>query len=94
MASQQPSSGGRTTGRKDTELHYDATDLEALLLRRGPFNSWDEAIGWLKEYGEADNEFTPGEVQAMIADLERLKKEKKPFVRDPNVVYRMARGEG
>jgi hypothetical protein len=81
------------TPNKSYERHYKQSDME-VLFRRGDWHNWDEAINWLKEDGEADNELTPGEVIAMKEDLEKLKKRGDKFTNDPAAVFRMVKGGG
>lgn len=81
------------TPNKDMEQSYTSSDLE-VLFRRGEWRSWKEAIDWLKDHGEADNELTPGEVIAMKQDLEQLAQQGKPFTAHAGAVYQMTkRGE-
>lgn len=81
----------KDTPYKDREKDYAQSDV-AVVFRRGDWHSWDEAIGWLAEHGEADNELTPGEVIAMKEDFDKLKKQGKKFTNDPDAVYRMLKG--
>lgn len=67
---------------------YAQSDVESL-FRRGDWQDWDSMIEWLRENGDADNEFTPGEVKSMVGDFSKLKD--KPFpTGQPDKLYDMA----
>jgi hypothetical protein len=76
-----------TSTRWETE--YTRSDIEAL-HDRGDWHSWQEQIEWLEQYGDRDNEFTPGETIAMVEDLRSLRDSGERFTRDPAKAYRMA----
>lgn len=78
------------TPYKDYRRSYTESDVE-VLFRRGDWRNWDDALNWLKEYGEADNELTPGEVIAMKEDLEQIAKKGEKFTTDAARVCSMAR---
>lgn len=68
---------------------YHPSDLE-VLFRRGNWQNWDDAIHWLEENGEADEELGPGEAQAMRQDLLSLRDGGFRFTHKPDEVYKMA----
>ncbi|SDZ39932.1 hypothetical protein SAMN05444365_11332 [Micromonospora pattaloongensis] len=70
-----------TSRKKDKD--YDQSDVEHLLRKR-PWHSYDQMVNWLKEEGDEDRRFTPGEVERMIADLSRLQERRVPFTKDPD----------
>jgi hypothetical protein len=69
---------------------YRQSDVE-VLLRRGSWRNWDDAIRWLEENGEADGELAPGEALAMRADLMSLRDRGFRFTHKPDELYTMAR---
>lgn len=71
-----------TTNRK-VEKDYDASDVKHLLDVQS-WKNYDEMIGWLKRKGYNDNELTPGEVDYLLQDLNRLKDRKAGFISDPD----------
>ncbi|MEV1288018.1 hypothetical protein [Micromonospora sp. NPDC049679] len=78
------------TSRKK-EKDYDQSDVEHLLRKR-PWRSYDEMIGWLEQEGDEDRRFTPGEVARMVQDLSRLKERKAQFTTDPERLCREMKG--
>jgi len=64
---------------REKEKDYDRSDLEALMRRNEGWRNWDDPIRWLKQNGDASNEFTPGEVRNMVQDFEELKNKGVPF---------------
>lgn len=79
----------RETGGKQWEADYTQSDIE-VVLSRGDWQSWDEAIQWLEEFGEEDNELTPGEAVAMAQDLRELRDQGEPYSSDPEEVFNKA----
>ena len=49
----------RMTPNKKWDFDYGLGDVQAL-YRRSEWHNWREAIKWLQEFGEQDNELTPG----------------------------------
>ncbi len=79
----------RETGLKRWEFDYREGDMKAL-YNRGDWHNWQDEINWLQEFGERDNELTPGETVAMVEDLRSLAEAKAPFTTDPSQAYGMA----
>lgn len=79
----------KKTGNKQWERDYGEGDIE-VVLSRGDWQDWDDAINWLEENGEQDNELTPGEAVAMAEDLRDLRDQGEPYSNDPNEVYNKA----
>lgn len=79
----------KKTGNKQWERDYGKGDIE-VVLSRGDWQDWDDAINWLEENGEQDNELTPGEAVAMAEDLRDLRDQGEPYSNDPNKVYKIA----
>jgi len=77
------------TGNKKWSFDYGQGDVKAL-YKRGDWHNWQEEIGWLQQYGERDNELTPGETVAMCEDLRSLMKSGVTFTNDPGQAYKMA----
>jgi hypothetical protein len=92
MAEQQNIEGVdvNRTGNKDMRKEYAESDVE-VLFRRGEWRNWDDAINWLEQNGDSDNELTPGETIAMKEDLSELRKRGEKFFGDPRKVYDMTR---
>ncbi len=68
---------------------YHPSDVE-VLFRRGNWQNWDDAIQWLEENGEADEDVGSSEARAMREDLLRLRDAGFRFTHKPDEVYRMA----
>jgi hypothetical protein len=79
----------RMTPNKKWDFDYGLGDVQAL-YRRSEWHNWREAIKWLQEFGEQDNELTPGETVAMVEDLRSLAESRAPFVMNPEQAYKMA----
>lgn len=79
----------KKTGNKQWEQDYGEGDIE-VVLSRGDWQSWDEAINWLEESGEEDNELTPGEAVAMAEDLRKLREQGEPYSSNSADVYKKA----
>ena len=60
------------------------------VFRRGQWRNWNDAIKWLQENGERDNELTPGETIALVEDLRSLAESKAPFTMDPMEAFKLA----
>ncbi len=77
------------TGHKKWNFDYGPGDVKAL-YKRGAWRSWQDEINWLQQYGERDNELTPGETVALVEDLRSLMQARAPFTSDPMQAYQMA----
>ncbi len=73
----------QATGDKQWQKDYAKSDMEVVYRRTHP-KSWDDLIHWLEQYGESDNELTPGERVAMKEDLTRLKQQGVAFTDNPH----------
>lgn len=94
MPQQRPSQGEagvafKPSPNKKMTKDYTESDMKAL-FSRGQWHNWNEAIDWLKKSGERDNELTPGEVIAMVEDLEKLQKSGAAFTNDPAKAFELA----
>jgi hypothetical protein len=69
---------------------YRRPDVE-VLFRRGNWRSWDDAIHWLEENGEADGELSPAEALAMREYLASLRDTGFRFRRRPDEAQRLSR---
>ncbi|HEX5595426.1 MAG TPA: hypothetical protein VFX61_05285 [Micromonosporaceae bacterium] len=72
----------KTTTRNTTK-DYDASDVKHLMDVKS-WKNYDEMIAWLKRDGYDDNELTPGEVDHLLQDLNRIKQKKTEFITDPD----------
>lgn len=79
----------KKTGNKQWERDYGEGDIE-VVLSRGDWQDWDDAINWLEENGEQDNELTPGEAVAMAEDLRDLRDQGEPYSSNSAEVYKKA----
>jgi hypothetical protein len=77
------------TANKKLDFDYDLGDVKAL-YRRGDWRNWQDEVRWLEQFGERDNELTPGQTVAMVEDLRSLQASKAPFTSDPNQAFQMA----
>lgn len=73
------------------EKDYDVTDIERLMGKR-EWKGYDEVISWLREEGDADRRFTPGEVRHMIDDFSRMRESGIDFARDPEELHQKLKG--
>jgi hypothetical protein len=71
---------------KQMQKDYEQSDIERLMGKR-EWRSYDEIINWLKKEGDNDRRFTPGEVQHMIDDFNKLKARKAQFITDPGKLF-------
>ncbi|MFU8854844.1 hypothetical protein ACNAW0_28335 [Micromonospora sp. SL1-18] len=65
---------------------YEISDIERLMGKKD-WKSYDDVINWLKQEGDEDRRFTPGEVQHMIDDFSRIQSKGVAFVHDPEQLY-------
>ena len=70
-----------------TKTAYTESDVE-VVMRQGDWKNWDEVIRWLETEGDNHRRLRTDEVQAMIEDFRRLKKERVRFTKDPAEIYR------
>lgn len=69
---------------------YYASDVE-IVLHRGNWHSWDEAINWLQGPGMKDHELCPAEGKHIAEDFKRLAEEGASFTNDPDQAFELAR---
>jgi len=74
---------------KKYNFDYEQGDMKTV-FRRGQWRNWNDAIKWLQENGERDNELTPGETIALVEDLRSLAESKAPFTMDPMEAFKLA----
>lgn len=74
---------------KKYNFDYEPGDMRTV-FRRGQWRNWNDAIKWLQENGERDNELTPGETIALVEDLRSLAEAKAPFTMDPGEAFKLA----
>jgi hypothetical protein len=70
---------------------YSAEDL-AHVFHQGDFNSWQDVLDWLHNYGGEDNYLHPGKVKNIHDDITRLQDANEEFSKDPMEVYKKAKG--
>jgi len=69
---------------------YHASDIE-IVLKRGNWQSWDEAVHWLQGAGMRDTELPPAEGSHIAEDFKRLTEEGAAYTNDPEAAYELAR---
>lgn len=74
------------TGDRQLAFDYEQSDMQVAYRRSTP-NSWQDIISWMEKKGTFDNEFTPGEVVAMVEDLRSLKQNGTPFTNNPDQAF-------
>lgn len=79
------------TPYRQLTFDYEPSDVRVAYRRTDP-KSWDDLINWLEKQGSYDNEFTPGEVVAMVEDLRMLKSKKASFIDNPDKAFQEAHG--
>lgn len=77
------------TGDRQLQFDYEASDMRVAYRRSTP-NSWQDIIGWMEKKGTFDNEFTPGEVVAIVEDLRSLKQSGTQFTNNPDQAFQEA----
>lgn len=65
---------------------YRQSDID-VVLSRGDWHNWHDAVHWLEAEGEGDNELTGAEVSAMAEDFRALQEQGVPFSKDPIEVF-------
>ncbi len=75
--------GGRMT--KD----YAASDLKLVFEHSHP-HTWNDALKWVESEGVGNARLTPGEVDAMKEDLQKMKDDHVPFTDNYEKAYETA----
>ncbi|HET7036003.1 MAG TPA: hypothetical protein VFI42_10020 [Thermomicrobiaceae bacterium] len=77
------------TGDRQLQFDYEPSDMRVAYRRSTP-SSWQDIISWMEKKGTFDNEFTPGEVVAMVEDLRSLKQGGEQFTDNPDQAFQEA----
>ena len=69
---------------------YGEAELD-VVLRRGDWHSWHDAIKWLRTDGMDDSELSPECARDLLGDLEMLERDGVSFTADPRQAVQLVR---
>ncbi len=93
-AGTNPATAKRELSGHNGKRPYDASDVQHAMDSVGSWaKSWDDVLRFLRGPGPYDSDFAPGELPALIHDLEELKRRGAPFTTDYRQVWHALTGE-